>query len=208
MTTPPLLCAAFEVALNRFLRQEPSAVDQCMSLQGRPLALEVTDTGWRFFIETINGGVRVSGSEDAIPAVTVRAPTIRLLLTALKNLAGHEETVEAIEVDGDTEVLQRFTRILRLVGFDPEEILARMLGDVVAHRLAGGIRNLAGWGRRSLDSVSYSTAEYLREETEDLARRGDVEEWEHGVDALRDGIDRLAARLDLLESSRDDEVAP
>lgn len=206
MTTPPLLCAAFEVALNRLLRLEPNAVDQCMSLWDRPLALEVTDIGWRFVIEPVSGGVRVSEGEELKPAVTARAPTIRLLAASLQTLAGRQETTGALEIEGDAEVLQRFTRILRLVGFDPEELIAQILGDVAAHRLVGGIRNLAGWGRRSLDSISYSTAEYLREETGDLARGGDVEEWERGVDALRDGIDRLEARIELLTRSSDDEA--
>lgn len=208
MTTPPLLCAILEVALNRYLRQESAAASQCRSLQGRPLAFEVTDTGWRFVIEPINGAMRVGEDGDVEPAVTVRAPTFRLLLTAMTTLAGQEKTTGSIEIDGDAEVLQRFTRILRLVGFDPEEVLSQMLGDVVAHRLASGIRNLTGWGRRSLNSMSYSAAEYLREESEDLARGGDVEEWERGVEVLRDGIDRLEARLNLLDPSRDDEVSP
>lgn len=208
MTTPPLLCAIFEVALNRFLRQESGAASQCMSLQGHPLAFEVTDIGWRFVIEPINGAMRVGEGGEVEPVVTVRAPTFRLLSTAMTALTGHEETAGSIEIDGDAEVLQRFTRILRLVGFDPEEVLSQMLGDVVAHRLAGGIRNLTGWGRRSLNSMSYSAAEYLREETEDLTRGGDVEEWERNVDVLRDAIDRLEARLNLLESSRDNEVSP
>lgn len=207
MTTPPLLCAAFEVALNRFLRLESGAIEQCMSLQDRPLALEVTDVGWRFVIEPVCGGVRVSTGDDVEPVVIARAPTVRLLLTSLQVLAGRQETTGMLEIEGDAEVLQRFTRILRLVGFDAEEVVAQVLGDVAAHRLVGSIRDLVEWGRHSLDSIAYSTAEYLREEMEDLARGGDVEEWERGIDALRDGIDRLEARLELFGSHPTDRAA-
>jgi ubiquinone biosynthesis protein UbiJ len=44
------------------------------------------------------------------------------------------------------------------------------------------------------------TAEYLREETRDLARKIDVEEWMEAVDSLRDDVERLEARLRRLEA--------
>jgi ubiquinone biosynthesis protein UbiJ len=57
-----------------------------------------------------------------------------------------------------------------------------------------------GWGRRSAGTLALDTAEYLREETRDLARAADVEEWMDAVDAVRDGADRLEARLQRLEA--------
>ena len=203
MNTPPLLCAALEIALNRLLRLEPAALEQCVRLQGRALALEASDLGWRLTIEPTDSGVRVLGADDAPPAdVIARAPSARLLTLALQMTADGGALPPGLEIVGDTELLLRFTRILSDVGFDPEEWAARLVGDVAAHRLVERARSLLGWGRRSADALSYSTAEYLREETEDLARASDVEAWSNDVDRLRDGVDRLDARLRRLEASR------
>mgnify|MGYP000187317940 FL=1 len=68
-----------------------------------------------------------------------------------------------------------------------------------AHRLVGGLKGLFGWGRNAADRLSVDAAEYLTEESEDLARAADVEEWMDGVDQLREGVDRFDARLALLE---------
>ena len=52
---------------------------------------------------------------------------------------------------------------------------------------------------RSLQNV----AEYLQEEGRDVPSRTEAEEFLHGVDRLRDDVDRLEARLTLLEARHD-----
>lgn len=203
MSTPALLCATLEVALNRVLRLEASALKACAALEGRSLALEASDLGWRLVIEPGAGGVRVLGDDALACDVTARAPMPRLLTLALRMAGGERGLPRELEVEGDTELLQTFARILSGVGFDPEELVARAVGDAAAHRLVEGARGLFGWGRRSAESLSYSGAEYLREETEDLARAGDVEAWMQDVETLRDDVDRLQARLDRLERQRE-----
>lgn len=197
--TPALLCATLEIALNRVLRSEPSALARCAALNGRTLALEATDLGWHFAIEPNAAGVRVSSDDDIDADVTARASTARLLALALRLTGGERSLPRELEVEGDAELLQTFAGILAQAGFDPEEFMAHALGDVVAHRLANGARKLLGWSRRSAQTLSYSGAEYLREETGDLARGGDVEIWMQGVERLRDDTDRLQARLERLE---------
>jgi ubiquinone biosynthesis protein UbiJ len=202
MSTPALLCAALEVALNRYLRQEPTVLAEWSRLEGRCVALEASDLGWRFLIEPVAGGVRVSGDAGLQPAVTVRATTAQVLSAALRNL-GSEQTVlpAGLRIDGDAELLDRFARLLRRVGFDIEEPLARVFGDSAAHRIADGLRGLLGWGRSAGRRLALDTAEYLREEARELAGAAEVEEWMHEVETLREGVDRLEARLVRLERS-------
>ena len=51
--------------------------------------------------------------------------------------------------------------------------------------------------------MTLNTAEYLREETYDLARKSDAEDWSSEVETLRDDVARLEARLKRLERSGD-----
>lgn len=199
--TPALACAAAEVALNRYLGLEPSALEQCAALSGRTLALHAEDLGWTFVLEPHAGGVRVAAEAAREPDVSLRAPTLRLLRLALRAGAADDAggLPAGLQVDGDTELLRRFNAILARVGFDPEELVARVVGDGAAHRLVGGLRGVLGWGRQAAQKLSLDTAEYLTEETEDLARGADVADWMDGVDTLRDAVERLEARLALLE---------
>jgi ubiquinone biosynthesis protein UbiJ len=200
MATPALVCATVEVALNRYLRLERSALDECAKLDGKSIALHVADLGWTFVIEPNAGGVRVIGEIPGTADVRVSAPTPKLLRLGVGTLSGGSKGLPAgLEVEGDTELLMRFNAILARVGFDPEELAAKLVGDAAAHRLVGGLKNLFGWGRHAADRFSQDAAEYLVEETEDLARAADVEDWMNQVDALREGVDRFDARLALLE---------
>lgn len=203
MSAPPLLCAALEVALNRYLRLEPAVLAECARLEGRALALEASDLGWRFVIEPIAGGVRVSDQASIKPDVAVSASTVQVLSAALRSI-GQDNPVlpTGLRIEGDAELLDRFGRLLRKVGFDIEEPLSRLVGDSAAHRIAGGLRGLFGWGRNAAGRLAVDTSEYLREEVHELAGAADVEEWLHGVEALRESVDRLEARLLRLERSR------
>jgi len=199
MTTPALACAGLEIALNRYLRLERSALEECAALSGKSIALHLADLGWTFVIEPHAAGVRVLADSEISPDVRVAAPSMRLLQLALRSAGGAEGLPAGLEVEGDTELLTRFNALLARVGFDPEELAAKLLGDAAAHRVVGSLRELFGWGRHAAQRLSQDTAEYLTEESGDLARSGDIEEWMQGVDALREGADRLEARLALLE---------
>ncbi len=202
MSAPALLCAALEVALNRHLALEASALSACAELSGRVIELHTDAPSWSFWIEFHGGGVRVLPDLGRAAEVRVSgslSTLMRLAWTAADG-AGDIGIPQGLQIDGDVELLQRFNRILVGVGFDPEEIAARFVGDAAAHRATQGLRALMGWGRQSLGTLGLDAAEYLREETHDLARAADVQDWVAGVERLRDGVARFEARLRRLES--------
>lgn len=195
MNTPPLLCAALEIGLNRYLALEPAVAADFGRLQGRTIALHAQGPEWEFYLCPTAGGVTVLDQFDGKPDVRISARPAALLRRAFGNVDGGS----GVTVEGDADLLQRFSSLLAKVGFDPEELLAPWLGGGAAHRVSQGLRGLFGWGRRSVSTLALDTAEYLREETRDLPPRADVERWIEGVDAVRRGADQLAARLSRLE---------
>ncbi|MGH8445631.1 MAG: ubiquinone biosynthesis accessory factor UbiJ [Solimonas sp.] len=200
MSAPSLLSAALEVALNRYLSLEPEALAECERLDSRSIALAVDAPAWTFVLEFHRGGVRVLEAGAFEPDVTVRGNLSTLMRLAWSISRKESGIPQGLAVDGDVELLRRFNRLLAQVGFDPEEFAARFVGDAAAHRLNQGLQTFFGWGRRSADTLALDTAEFLREETKDLARAADVADWMDDVDALRDGTERLEARLRRLEA--------
>lgn len=199
MTAPALLCATMEVALNRYLSLEPEVLAECGELSGRSIALRALGMGWTFHVEFHAGGVRVLSESETEADVTVSGQPTTLLRLAFKTAGGAGGIPTGIDVDGDTELLVRFNKLLAKVGFDPEELLAKFFGGSAAHRIHQGLQKFMGWGRRSADTLSLDTAEYLREETRDLARGSDAAEWMDNVDLLRERVDRFEARIEKLE---------
>ena len=200
MTAPALLCAALEVAANRHLALEPSALEECTRLQGRVLAIALSEPAWTFYLEFMPERLRVLSEFSGNVEVRVSAPPRVLLDLARRAAQGDTGLPQGLRVEGDPELLTRLAKLLARVGFDGAEILARYLGDAAAHRVWGGLTAAFGWGRQTASTLALDTAEYLREETYDLARGSDVATWVEQVEDLRDGAARLESRLARLEA--------
>lgn len=200
MNAPVMLCAAAEVALNRYLGLEAGALAACAGLAGKTVELRADPPGWSLHLEFHAGGVRVMSERAEQADVRVCGSLPVLLRLAWRVTQGQSGIPQGLEVQGDVDLLQRFNRILADVGFDPEEFAARLLGDVAGHRAVAALRGLIGWGRRATDTLGLDTAEYLREETGDLARAADAEDWTGEVERLRDDVERFEARLKRCEA--------
>jgi ubiquinone biosynthesis protein UbiJ len=198
---PPLLCAGLEIALNRYLALEPAVAAQVGRLQDRVIALHAQGPDWELYLCPHAGGVTVLDTcpGGAKPDVRISARPAALLRRAFGGAGGG---VPGVQVEGDADLLQRFSELIAGVGFDSEEWLARFVGGGAAHRLDQGLRGLLGWGKRSAGTLALDTAEYLREETRDLAHREDVARWTEGVEAARKRGEQLAARIERLERRR------
>lgn len=202
---PTLVCASLEVALNRYLQIEPAALAECAALAKHRIAYQLEGLDWQLFIEFDARGVRVINESSAEPSVTLIGPPHAFARMATKLVGGDTTLPAGLRVEGDAEVLQRFRRLLGGVGFDLEEWIAPLLGDGAAHRAAQGLKSLFNWGRNSSNTMAQNTAEYLVEETRDLARGIDVVEWMDQVDRLRERADRIEARVSRLERQHNNE---
>lgn len=197
--TPAWVCGALEVALNRQLRLEPEVLADLTRLDGRVLRLSLSGLDWDFYLEIAGDTLRVLPEFERSDARLSATPLAYAAYAA--RLLRQEPGLPAnVMIEGDAELFARFTRLLQRVGFDPAEQLSKVIGDGPAVRLTGLAKELFGWGLKSAQTLGLNTAEYLREETYDLARKIDAEEWMDAVDVLRDGVERLEARLMRLES--------
>jgi ubiquinone biosynthesis protein UbiJ len=187
--------------LNRGLPRSVRARQLTAELAGRSLVLEVRGFG-RLRLESNGVGLTVTPGAGAMAADAGLAVG-PLSLFALIG-AGAEAAVRRGDaaLSGDAELAGRFRELLTLLRPDPEEELSLVLGDVAAHRLARLAALAAAWSSRAADTAWRSTADYLAHERADLVPRPEGEQFLRGVEALREDLDRLAARLELLARRR------
>ena len=188
-----------EAVLNRNIAGSAAARRLCSQLAGKILALHVTGTPLSLYF-------RSSGERMGIETSTSDTPTAALSGTPLSllRLAGPapEAAVRAgsIHIEGDAEVAQAFSELLKQAQPDFEEELSRVIGDVAAHQLGNVARTALGFGRRAVDTFTQNVAEFLQEESRDVPTRIEIDEFFTDVDKLRDDVARLEARLTLLRS--------
>jgi ubiquinone biosynthesis protein UbiJ len=185
--------------LNRALPRSERARQLCAELAGRSLALEVRGVG-RLCLESNGATLEVrSGGTQADAELSVGPLTLLTLAGADAQAA--LQRGDAV-ICGDGEVAARFRELLRLLAPDPEEELSAVLGDVPAHGLARLGRLTLAFSRRAVDTAWRNTGDYLAHERADLVPRREGEQFLKGVDLLREDVDRLAARIELLTARR------
>jgi ubiquinone biosynthesis protein UbiJ len=192
-----MLLSRLEAILNRNLDGSRKARTAARELEGRSLGLVVTATPVTIYFKVADGRIGLASSHAGTTDALIEGTPIALLALA-GGRAEQGMRSGTVRIEGDAEVAQSFRTLLEATQPEFEEELARVIGDVAAHRLAGLARGLFGWGRRTADSLALNAAEFLQEEGRDVPTRVEVEEFVADVDTLRDDVDRLAARVDRL----------
>jgi ubiquinone biosynthesis protein UbiJ len=69
---------------------------------------------------------------------------------------------------------------------------------VPAHQFGRFTRAAFGWGQKAAQTTVRNVAEYLAHERQHLVPRAEGDQLLKGVDHLREDVDRIEARIDLL----------
>lgn len=138
----------------------------------------------------------------AAPASLPAAPDLRIELppaAALRALGGGATVSALSRIDGDAAFGATLRHLAHNLRWDFEEDLAKMVGDVAAHRGAALLRALARLPGATAARLSAAGAEYATEEARLLPPSAEVQAWMSEVDRLRDDLARLEARLARLD---------
>ncbi len=188
----------FESLLNRNIAGSADARRLCQRLQGKVLALHMSGLPLSLFFRSDGERMTIDTADAESPAASLSGTPLAFL-----RLAGPqpEAAIRAgsIHIQGDAEVAQAFSELLRAAQPDLEEELSRIIGDVAAHQVGNAARSALGLGRRAIDTFTQNVAEYLTEESRDLPTRIEADELFAAVDKLRDDVARLEARIARLE---------
>jgi ubiquinone biosynthesis protein UbiJ len=196
-----MLTATLENVLNRGLPRSPRAQQLCAELAGRSVAVAIAGSSRCILVESTGLTLKlraVSAGSLASPSdATISGGPFSLL--ALSGPAPEAVLQRgAVRIDGDAELAQKFRELALLLRPDLEEELSLVVGDVPAHQLGRFARAAFGWTRKAASTTVRNAAEYLGHERRDLVPRSEAEQYLRGVDTLREDVDRLAARIDLL----------
>ena len=180
-------------AVNHVLKTAPLAMERLRKHAGRTAAFHVGPF-------TVALTVQTTGQVTAAVPGAARDLDVRISPFLLPRLAAHEEAAfREIEMQGDMELAQEVSYLARNLSWDAEEDLSRVVGDVAAHRVFSGARAFAKWGREAALRTAQGASEYWTEESPLIASRVKVGDFVHGVEKLRDDLERLEKRIEKLE---------
>jgi ubiquinone biosynthesis accessory factor UbiJ len=197
------LCTAMETAeqaVNLALRLDPDTLRALAQLHGKVIAVEVEGLGLTLYCLPGPTGMTLlthySGAADTV----LRGRPLALLQLAQRRDASTLLFQGDIRIHGDIELGQRFKAILQRAQLDAEEVLAKVSGDVIAHQSGVLWRECQRWWQASRTRLARDAVDYLQYEQQVLPQREHVNTFSAGVEALRDDVARLAARIERLRS--------
>ena len=190
-----------ESLLNRNIAASSAARALCRRLDAKVMALHVEGLPLSIYFKAIGEHMLLDTQYDGTPNATLSGTPLSLL-----RMAGPAPETAlrtgSVHIHGDAEIAQTFSELLKQARPDLEEELSRVIGDVAAHQVGNVARSALGLARRAADTLAQNVSEYLQEEGRDAPSRTEADEFIAGVDKLRDDVDRLEARLVLLERKR------
>ena len=186
-----------EVAVNQILRTDAQIVKRLAPLDGKLLAVEITELPC-FFLWVTKGQAQLLWETSERPDGTIRAGLSATVQATTRRNSHLFHDASTYEVLGDPDTV-RAVQIF-LSGFEPdwEERLAQFVGDTVAHKAGQSVRAAAEWSQNASRSAMRNFSDYLQEERQVLAIRSRVESHLAEVARLQQGVDALERRLTLL----------
>jgi ubiquinone biosynthesis protein UbiJ len=178
----------FSFALNRLLDADPQARGRLAPFAGETVELRAAPLPRLRFVILPGGRIEAGGDAPAL-VITLRPEA------AAAWMRGEEHFMRSVEVAGDARLASEVMVLLRHLRWDAEEDLAKVVGDVAAHRLTDLARGFAAWQVDAARRLAEAFADYAVEEKRLLVSRRDLAYFSSEVARLRDAVERLDKRV-------------
>jgi ubiquinone biosynthesis protein UbiJ len=186
----------FAAAVNHLLARESWARDRLTPYAGKTarlvvppvtLTLLVQPDGYLAAVEEHDAGevdVSIALAGDAVAAFLQ---------------GGQAAVMKQVKIDGDAEFATQIAKLAEHLRWEPEEDLAKLVGDAAAHRIATFVRDAGERARRTGRNVIDSLAEYWLDENPQVVRRSALADFGAELARARDALARVDKRVERLE---------
>lgn len=187
-----------ESVINRYLALDPEVLAKFGALNGKVIKLEMTGVNKQFYLFPADNGIQVTEEYDGEADTTLSGSPIALLKMGVVSNTANLLLKGEVEIRGDTRLGHKFKQIFSQMDIDWSEPLADLMGDELAYQVQKSGKTFIDWGKETVKSFSMNVSEYLQEESRDVLTDTELEIFNNKVDQLREDVDRLQARINLL----------
>lgn len=195
------LILPLELALNNYLRLDAEIHKQLSPLTGKLLHVEVNDFPLNIYVHVQQDKLALLTTTSANITTHIRGNLFDLGEMAWKSRNKQAHFSKKLHVQGDLDFLQALRDIFLKLEVDWEEQFAKIVGDVAAYNISKAMKNFGNWAQNSLATFNQDLSEYLQEETRLLLTRVELDDFMRDVDMLRDDVERLEAKINLIRTN-------
>lgn len=100
-----------------------------------------------------------------------------------------------ISIEGDLELANQVSQVLRGIEWDVEEDLSKYFGDIPAIQATKFLKKIMTNSQKNIKNITGSLIEYWQEENKILTKKRDVEIFNSDVDEIVEDTERLEAKI-------------
>jgi ubiquinone biosynthesis protein UbiJ len=187
-----MLDAALIAGLNHLLQGAGWARDRLKPFAGRQANIGMSPFLLGFAVTP--AGLFEPLPETAATDVTISLPADTPFLLP----QGLDKVMAGARVEGNAEFATELSFIFRHLHWDAEEDLARLVGDIAAHRMVQSAQRIATWHRQATANLAGNLAEYLAHENRQLVTHEEFASFRETLARLNADLSRLEARCKTL----------
>ncbi len=195
MQLPTTILASIETSINAWLALDGETLDKFADMQGKVICLHISGLELNLYFLPDQKNIAVMGNYEGEPDTIITGSPMALMRLGVSKNSGKTLLDSDASIEGDTHLGAEFSRILSEVDIDWEELLSKLVGDVLAHHAGQVSANSFAWLQESLEALKLNTSEYMSEEAKLTPAEAEINYYLDQVDDLRMGVDRLEARI-------------
>lgn len=203
MPAAQLLSSAIERGINQLLNLDPASQQGLRPLAGKQLQVRLAELPWPLVFAFSDRVLVLVPEQDGQQQVDCQIALTLQTLQALQDTSQLTQLIKQnrLSLDGELQVAQDFSALLKNLQIDWEEQLSHYTGDVIAHSIFNAGKHLFGTARTAAQQLVTTLSEGAIEEKRLAAHPYAVEDFCQQVTELRSDTERLEARLAALEKA-------
>ena len=183
--------------INHVLGSEPWASTALAKHAGKTILLELPLDNLCF--EISSAGLLNVLKEAQNPSLTLEVSSKALGELAASSGSLREQAFKAVKLTGDADLAQLIGRLAGQLRWEYEEDLARVVGDAPANFAVRQGKKFISASRSAASDLLDNVVEYVSEERKVLLNKRDFIAHKSELNDLRESVDRIEKRIQLLE---------
>ncbi len=205
------ITSILEIAINRILALASDPKEVLLPLQNTVCIIHIQEIEQTFGLHFSEDQIEITAqelpSEDEKNAMDSGVCFLMISLTALPELKQTSQITKLIKQGkldfyGDLSVLQRVSKLFSSLDIDIAEILSQYIGDAPSHWVVSSAKQVHSNLEQKLNSQALTLADFILDERPLAVRGIMITNYIDEVKILRADVDRLEARIRLLEGTR------
>ena len=192
-----LMTAGIETTLNTLIKDNPDLVRRLTRLKGQVIQVhlkELNKTITFVFSQQVDVLAHYEGQPDCYLSINMSVlPELR----EQSNIT-HLIKQDKVVLEGDIQLAQKFAQLMTDCKPDIEEWLSRVTGDVIAHSLVSGVKQLAGQAKQCAQSQRQHMAQVVTEEWQLAPSSLEIAHFCDQVDEAKSAAARVESRINQL----------